>query len=117
METALDCCGLLDNSAPWFDVVTVENLNIKSVTYAYSQYGSSHVAASIGSVLTIVDSKGVEDSEIYVKKYEIELDNDIELVCWGVDAKCLIVGDSCGTLHFVTVTGDLLFSHRVLSSK
>ena len=117
METALECCGLLDNLALLSDVVTVENHEIKPDTYAYSQYGSSHVAASIGSVLTIVDSKRVADKETYVEKCEIELDNDIELVCWGLDAKCLIVGDSCGTLHFVTVAGDLLFSHRVLSSK
>ena len=112
--TPLDCCGLLEISAKRRDAIKVDGDDLKSASFAYSQHGSCHIAVATGSVLTIATSL---HSKTYEEKCEIELDNDIELVCWGIDAKCLIVGDSCGTLHFVTVLGELLFSHRVLSSK
>lgn len=112
--TAIDCCGLLGNSFKWSDVLTIENDDAKSGSYAYSQHGNSHIAVATGSVLTITIST---NTDTYEELCNIELDNNIEVICWGFDAKCLIVGDRCGTLHFVTVAGDLLFSHRVLSSK
>ena len=110
----MDCCGLLEGTAKRCPVVMVEGSETKTTSYAYSQYDSSRMAVAIGPELTIVTSLRMDKVE---DKCEVEFDADIQIICWGVDAKCLIVGDSCGTLHFVTVTGELLFSRRVLSSK
>ena len=114
---SVDCRGLLENSSKWRDLISLDGEDTKCSTVAYSLHGNSRIAVATGSILSIGTSIGEAGGGKFDEKCEIELDNDVEVVCWGVDAACLIVGDTCGTLHFVTVSGDLLFSHRVLASK
>lgn len=48
---------------------------------------------------------------------EIEFDYSINAVCWGPDSDCVLVGDSHGTIHFLTSDGAVIFSHCILPSK
>jgi hypothetical protein len=109
----VDCCGLLENSSIWKNVIKVDVDDADPQSVLYSCFGKNHIAVATGPLLTISASNGKEFKETC----DIEFDSSIEVICWGADATCLIVGDQCGNLHFVTVLGQLLFSHKVLASK
>lgn len=110
----LDCCGLLENVGMWFDSITVDEVDNRLSFIAHSRHGDSHLAVVTGTVLTIATSLPGSKYEVVC---EMEFENPIELVCWGVDASCIIAGDKCGTLHFITPSGQLIFSHRILPSR
>jgi hypothetical protein len=107
----VDCCGLFESLSIWKDRIKVDVDEANPQSVLYSCFGKSHIAIATGSILTIVYGKGLKET------CDIEFDNSIEVICWGADATCLIVGDQCGNLHFVTALGQLLFSHKVLASK
>lgn len=79
----------------------------------HASYGLHHVAIANDNLLSIVAPKSAADSEEDIA--DVEFDETIEAVCWGPDASCIIVGDSNGALHFLTPTGDTIFSHGLLS--
>lgn len=112
--TTLDCRGLLGNVGMWCDSITVEEDDSKPSFVAYSRHGDCHLAVITGTVLTIATAL---PGSKYQFVCEMEFENPIELICWGVDASCLIAGDACGSLHFITPSGQLIFSHRILSSR
>lgn len=112
--TALDCRGLVGNAEMWFDSITADEDDNKPSFVAYSRHGDRHLAFATGTVLTIATSLPGSKYEVGC---EMEFENPIQLLCWGVDASCLIAGDACGSLHFITPSGQLIFSHRILSSR
>lgn len=111
---AMDCTGLLQNVNMWFDSIYVDEDDNKPSFIAYSRHGDNHLAVVTGTVLTIATSLPGSKYEVVC---EMEFENPIELVCWGIDASCLIAGDVCGSLHFISPSGQLIFSHRILSSR
>jgi hypothetical protein len=75
----------------------------------------NNVAVANDNLLSIMMAKSscrATDQEDVV---DVEFDESIEAVCWGPSATCIIVGDSKGKLHFLTPTGDVIFSHGLLS--
>jgi hypothetical protein len=109
----IDCSGLLSNASRWRDIIRIDNEDKSLRSYVYSRHGVDHLVVAVGSLLTISTLKG----DTFEETSDMEFDNAIEAVCWGLNASCLIAGDDSGTLHFVTPSGELLFSHRVLASK
>jgi hypothetical protein len=110
---ALNCCGLLDEVAKWREAIKLEDDDVIPLSVICSYHEKSHIAVATGTVLTVAKSTIGEKFEYC---FDIEIDHSIEVTCWGVDASCLIAGDSRGSLHFITPKGELIFSHRILQS-
>jgi hypothetical protein len=110
---ALNCSGFLESSAKWSNVIQVDQEEANPKSIVYTSYGRGYLAVATGTVMTIATSAGTTFENVV----DIELDNIIDSVCWGDSASCLIAADVCGSLHFITPSGELLFSHRILPSK
>jgi hypothetical protein len=67
-------------------------------------------AVSAGTALTII----LKSSNEIIS--EIDFDSSIVGIAWAVGDKCLVLADSAGMLHLVTVDGTVLFSKRVASA-
>lgn len=111
---AINCCGLLDGVSKWREAIKLEDDDVIPLSVVCSYHEKSHIAAATGTVLTVAKSNIGGKFE---NCFDMEIDYSIEVICWGVDASCLIAGDSCGSLHFITPTGELIFSHRILQSE
>lgn len=110
---ALNCCGLIDDDSKWRETIKLEDDDVTPLGVVCSYYEKSHIAVATGTVLTVAKCS-VGDQ--FANCFDMEIDHSIEALCWGVNASCLIAGDSCGSLHFITPTGELIFSHRILQS-
>ena len=111
--TALNCSGFLESSGKWSNAIKVDQEEANPNSIVYTSYGRGYLAVATGTVLTIATSARTTFENVV----DIELDNFIDSVCWGDNASCLIAADVCGSLHFITPSGELLFSHRILPSK
>lgn len=112
---SIDCSGLLEGSTIWREFVKIETEDKTPEVVESCNYDKNNMAVAVGTIITIVTDKESKDGES--NSNSIELDNVIQKMCWGTDGTCLIAGDECGTLHFITAIGQLLFSHRVTASK
>ena len=110
---ALNCSGFLESLAKWSNAIKVDQEEANPNSIVYTSYGRGYLAVATGTVMTIATSTGTTFENVV----DIELDNIIDSVCWGDSASCLIAADVCGSLHFITPSGELLFSHRILPSK
>ena len=80
-----------------------------------SSGSSGHLAIAHGSCLTLL-SPG-EEGALAVQA-ELEFDRPLEVLCWAPGGAGLaIAGDDDGTLHFVTASGLLVFSKRVIQGE
>lgn len=111
---ALNCSGLLDETSKWCEAIKLEDDDVIPSSVVCSYHEKSHIAVASETVLTVAMSS---IGKKFVNCFDLEIDHSIEVICWGVDASCLIAGDSCGSLHFITPMGELLFSHRILLSE
>jgi hypothetical protein len=77
--------------------------------------GPDHITVANDNLLSIIAKKSASCAAGQEDIVDVEFDEAIEAVCWGPGATCIIVGDSQGKLHFLTPTGDVIFSHGLLS--
>jgi hypothetical protein len=76
------------------------------------QIDSNLLAISNSCILSIFKSK-IDNDLKYELISELEFDYEIQVISWDNNGQCIIIGDSNGSLHFITATGSLIFSRRV----
>jgi len=71
-------------------------------------------AIGCGQILTILSKQSSSSlsSDIIA---DIEFDYDIVTITWHSNGLCLLIGDSNGSVHFVTSQGSLVFSRCIIS--
>lgn len=84
--------------------------------------GGHRLAIADGACLTLLQSGESDMAELIVQA-ELEFERALEVLCWAPkDAVpsgtgLLIVGDSGGALHFVTASGVLVYSRKLIQGE
>ncbi len=77
-----------------------------------SMFGAIGGTIDSGDRIALFRGKNIVILSPTTKKHvAIQLQNVIQAGCWSSNAKVLVVGDSCGCLHFIRYSGALLYSH------
>ncbi len=69
------------------------------------------IVYSCGSLVTLIDSKASGEDVVIA---ELEFDQSIIVMCFEPTGSLVVLGDSAGSIHFVTTQGLLVYSKRVI---
>ena len=88
--------------------------SISELRAVFSENSSGGViATACGCTLSITQcNRGVDNTLSFIEEHALEFDNRIGSICFDPSGICIIVSDIVGFLHFVTVSGSLIFSHK-----
>lgn len=131
MMNLIDCNGLLNSNKNSMSdksniFSTLLNHEIDNESNEKSKLLKMNVLSSISKqndynllaicnscILSIFKCELDNDSK-YELISELEFDYELQVISWDKNGQCIIIGDSNGSLHFITSTGSLIFSRRVI---
>jgi hypothetical protein len=116
LNLPIDCAGLLDpaEGAEWTTSFNLPKEELHSEDIVTVKCGDNKLVVGCGALLVLFNGSNESRHEV---ETDLEFDGAIEVIRPDPTGSCLIVGTTGGNLHFVSLTGTLIFSHRVLSSK
>ena len=112
---AIDCSSIGEGAlfSHAFAMAEDDKLALRTGGYCVAACSSdTHIAAAVASVLT-VQKRADEEGGVCTHVFDLEFSDEIDAVSFDCTGDCVIVGDCKHTLHFVTMDGVLIFSHKI----